>query len=168
MTARLSRAAADARDDILRSLKADHRRVRKAYRDAQALDPAKEPEAYVGLVEQVLAELTVHAELEESLLYPAARAVVEDPGLIDEAEVEHESMKTLISQIQGLDLGDPKYQARFVVLCEYVIHHVKEEEHELFTELEGVRLDWESLAAQMRERRAALGGEPVETETAAA
>lgn len=151
----LARAEADACAAVLEQLKDDHKRVKKAYREFEKIDAAKDPEACAAIVEQVLAELSVHASLEEELLYPAARGMV-DEHLLDEAEVEHESMHTAIDQLRGMGPQDSKYGARFTVLCEYVLHHVKEEEGELFPQLEHARLGWEALLSRMTERRAAL------------
>ena len=156
-----SRAATAARTQILSDLKDDHKRVKKAYKDFQKLDIESDPEACQAIVEQVCQELTVHATLEEELLYPAARGAAEE-DLIDEAEVEHETVKALIAQLEGMSPQDEKYAARFTVLCEYVLHHVKEEEGEMFPQLERARLDWEAMAAEMAERREEL----MATETA--
>lgn len=151
-----SLAAANARNEILTQLKDDHKRVKKAYRDFQKFDSHNDPNACQAIVQQVLDALTVHAALEEELLYPAARDVIEDKGLIDEAEIEHESIHTLIDQLRSMSPDDDKYTARFTVLCEYVLHHVKEEEREMFPQLERVGLEWESIAAEMKERREEL------------
>lgn len=156
---RSSRAANEARAQVLQELKDDHKRVKKAYKDFQKLDPEGQREECEALVQQVLQELTLHATLEEELLYPAARDAVKDESLLDEAEVEHESLRTLIEQLQGMDPDDEKFAARFTVLCEYTLHHVKEEEGEMFPELERARLDWESIAAEMTARRQELMGE---------
>ncbi len=151
-----SRAAAAARNQILSELKDDHKRVKKAYREFQKMDSEADPQSCEALVRQVLDELTVHAQLEEELLYPAARGAIADEDLVDEAEVEHESVKTLIEQLREMSPDDEKYAARFTVLCEYVLHHVKEEEGEMFPQLERVRLDWETLSAEMTKRREEL------------
>jgi hypothetical protein len=156
---RTTRAATQARKQILDELKDDHKRVKKAYRQFEKLDIEEDAEEIEALVNQVLDELSVHAALEEELLYPAARQALSDEDLIDEAEVEHESMHTFIEQLRSLSPDDEKYAARFTVLCEYVLHHVKEEEGEMFPKLEHARLDWEGLAAEMTERRAELTGE---------
>ncbi|MCE4553118.1 hemerythrin domain-containing protein [Pelomonas cellulosilytica] len=161
---RTTRAATQARSQILDELKEDHKRVKKAYRQFQKLDPQEDRDEVEALVQQVLDELSVHATLEEELLYPAARQALSDEDLIDEAEVEHESMHTLIDQLRGMSCDDEKYCARFTVLCEYVTHHVKEEESEMFPKLEHARMDWESLASEMTERRAELTGEPADAE----
>lgn len=155
-----SRAASNARSQVIQQLKDDHKRVRKAYRDFQKLDRDEDGPACEAIVQQVLQELSVHAALEEELLYPAARTAIADEDLIDEAEVEHESMHGFIDQLRHMRADDERYAARFTVLCEYVLHHVKEEEGEIFPQLERSRLDWESLAAEMDERRQELA--PVE------
>ncbi len=154
-----SRAASNVRTQILGDLKEDHKRVKKAYRDFQKLDAQQDPESCEELVLQVLDELSMHAAIEEELLYPAARDAIADAQLIDEAEVEHESMHALIDQLRQMSPDDAKYAARFTVLCEYVLHHVKEEEGEMFPQLERARLDWEGLAADIDERRAEMSGQ---------
>jgi len=52
--------------------------------------------------------------------------------LLDEAEVEHASAKDLIAQIRSSDASDPLCNAKVKVLGEYIDHHVKEEQDELF------------------------------------
>jgi len=151
-----SRANTTARIDVLDQLKDDHKRVKKAYREFSKLDGDRDPARCEALVRQVLAELSVHAALEEELLYPAARDAIAEPDLIDEAEVEHESAHALMGQLRSMDAQDEKFAARFTVLCEYVMHHVKEEENELFPQLENALIDWQSLAREMSQRRAHL------------
>jgi len=148
-----NRSASAARSQILTALKEDHKRVKKAYRDFQKIDTEANPEACGALVGQVLDELTVHAALEEELLYPALRGAMAEESLIDEAEVEHDSIHSFIDRLRSMSPDDDKYAAHFTVLCEYVLHHVKEEEGEMFPQLEHTRLDWEGLAAEMSERR---------------
>ncbi|MBZ8141993.1 hypothetical protein CLD22_19060 [Rubrivivax gelatinosus] len=152
---RLSRAAQVARDQVFNELKNDHKRVKKAYKDFEKLDKS-DSEACRRIVEQVLLELSVHASLEEELLYPPARAALKETDLVDEAEVEHESAHQLIDQLRTMSPDDDKYAARFTVLCEYVLHHVKEEEGEFFPALENVRMEWEKIAADMSARRQEL------------
>jgi hemerythrin superfamily protein len=155
-----SSAASSARTQILSRLKDDHRRIRKAYREFQKIDADEDPQACEAIVRQILEELSVHATVEEELLYPAARDAIADDRLIDVAEVEHEALQILIDQLQTMGPSDEKYAARFTVLCEYVLHHVKEEEGEMFPQLERVRLDWQDLALEMAERRSELSFVP--------
>jgi hemerythrin superfamily protein len=151
-----SRAASAARAQVIDALIEDHKRVKKAYRDFKKLDPQEDTERCQELVSQVLADLQVHAALEEELLYPAIREAIDDTDMLDEAEVEHESAHTLIDQLVLMTPEDDKYIARFTVLCEYVMHHVKEEEGELFPALEKARIDWQTIASEMQTRREEL------------
>jgi hemerythrin superfamily protein len=150
-----SEVANTARKQVLTQLIADHKLVLKIYRDFQKLDPDADAAQCQTLVKQAMAALTVHATLEEELLYPAARGTADD-DLLNEAEVEHESMHALIERLNEMAATDDKYAARFTVLCEYLIHHVDEEEEVTFPQLERGDLDWITIAVDMDQRRAEL------------
>lgn len=151
-----SRTRATARTEIMGMLKEDHKRTKKAFRDFEKLDPHNDPEACRELVERVCGELEVHAALEEELFYPEVKQAIKDTDLVEEAEVEHMSAKSLIAQLRSMSPEDPKYAATFTVLGEYIKHHIKEEENEMFPQLDRARLDWDHMAEQMHERRDAL------------
>jgi len=151
-----SRAATAARSHIIELLQDDHWRVKRAYREFQRLDAERNGDLCESIVRRTLHELRVHAALEEELIYPIMRPIVSDPERVDEAEVEHETIHLLISQLEAAHAVDEKFTARFVVLCEYVLHHIKEEEGELFPQLKRAKLDWETLCAEFTERREAL------------
>jgi hemerythrin-like domain-containing protein len=153
--------AAAAREEVLNLLKADHKRAKKAFKDFEKLDAQKQPDQCKELVEQTCGELQVHTTLEEELFYPALRQALKEQDLLDEAQVEHNSAKQLIEQLQSLQQGgqmDGKFAATFTVLGEYVKHHIKEEEGELFEQAEkaGSRVDWAALGEQMKNRKAEL------------
>ncbi len=150
-----SRAISKARNELITQLKEDHQRVKKAYTKYRRLDAEQDADTREALVTQVLDELDLHARLEEELLYPAAREALEDTDQIDEAVVEHEMLHLLIGQLRELEPGGDEHQARFTVLCEYTLHHVKEEEREMFPQLMKVKLDWLQMARDFEERRAA-------------
>lgn len=158
-SARNSRASATARTEIINLLKEDHRRVKKALRETEKMDPNEESEEYKSVVTTTCNELRIHTALEEELVYPAAREVLNDEDLIDEAEVEHMTAKILIEKLSDMDSDDDKYVATFRVLGEYVKHHIREEETEIFPRLQRARLDWPSLQQNMESRREALMAE---------
>ena len=91
--------------------------------------------------------------------YPAVRAAIEDDDLMNEAQVEHDSAKDLIEQLEGMDATDPMYHATFKVLCEYVLHHAKEEEDEMFPKVRSATdaRTREDLAERLEARKAELG-----------
>ena len=77
--------------------------------------------------------------------------------LLDEAEVEHQSVDQLVAALRPRKLDEKKRDAHFTVLVEYVRHHVKEEEREMFPKVKRLkRLNLRTLGAAMAKRRLAL------------
>ena len=151
-----SRNNSAAKTEIIEELKEDHKRAKQAFREAEKLDAEEDGEELKALVEQTCAELEVHATLEEELFYPAAREVLKDGDLIDEAEVEHGSGKALIAQLRAMGPEDDKYAATFKVLGEYINHHVKEEEGEMFPKVKKAKLDTAALGERIAARKAQI------------
>jgi hemerythrin superfamily protein len=85
----------------------------------------------VELSQKICLALTVHAQIEEEIFYPQAREATKDNDLIDESLVEHATVKSLISEIEEMKVGDDLYDAKVRVLSEIVKHHIQEEEKEL-------------------------------------
>jgi hemerythrin superfamily protein len=153
---RVTRATTAARNPITDLLTDDHRRIKRAYREFLRLDAERNGDLCESIVRRTLALLRVHAALEEEMLYPLMRPIVGEAEAVDEAEVEHEIIHYLAEQLESSSAIDEKFSARFAVMCEYVLHHVKEEEGELFPQLRKAKLDWEGLVTEMMERRQAL------------
>jgi hemerythrin superfamily protein len=140
-------------------LKEDHEKVKKAFKQFEKMDRA-DIESCRELVERVCAELRVHTTLEEEIVYPALREAIEDEDIMNEAAVEHETAKMLIEQLENMEPDDPNYFATFTVLGEYVMHHVKEEEGEMFPQAKNAKaLDLEALGEQMKARKEELSAE---------
>lgn len=151
-----TRAAGD--HDALSLLKNDHAQVRKLFaRFAKLKDEDEDEKA--GLIEQACAALTVHATLEEELFYPALRGVIEDDGLLDEAQVEHAAAKQMIAQLQDGKLEGAMRDATFTVLGEYVNHHIEEEEGTMFKQIKRSDIDLDSLGEEMEARKHDLQAE---------
>jgi len=144
--------------DAVALLKADHKEVKALFQDYQALvDAEADGDERQQLAERICALLTVHATVEEELFYPPAReALGEDADLMDEADVEHASAKDLIAQIQASSPDDLHYDAKVKVLGEYIDHHVKEEEGEMFTQLKKTDLDLDAIGEELAARKEAL------------
>lgn len=150
-----SRGASGAKNQILAMLKADHKKVRKAFKDFEKMDPHEDPDECMDLVEQTLQDIELHAELEEQLFYPAARGAIKEEDLIDEAEVEHMTAKVLMEQLKAMQPEDEKFAATFKVLGEYLNHHIEEEEGQIFKSLTS-STDWEALLEEMQSQREQL------------
>lgn len=145
-----------AAQDALRMLMDDHKKVKKMFDEFEKIKDKADDEQKQLLVETACAELTIHAQLEEEMFYPAARDAIEEMDLLDEAEVEHASAKQLISELSTMQPGDDMYDAKFKVLGEYVKHHIEEEEKELFPLIKKSELDLAEMAEEMQERKMAL------------
>lgn len=155
-TSTTSRAGGAAKNQIIAMLKADHKKVKKAFKDFEKMDPQEDAEDAEALVSQTLAEIEVHSALEEQIFYPAARTAVKEEDLIDEAEVEHMTAKVLIEQLKSMGAGEEKFAATFKVLGEYINHHVQEEEGEIFKQMTSSGVDWDSVLQEMQTQRAQL------------
>lgn len=139
-------------------LKEDHARVKQSFKEFEKLDQA-DTATLQEMVRAVCAELKVHAAIEEEIFYPAVRAAIDDEDLMNEAQVEHASAKDLIEQLEGMKADDPMLSATFTVLCEYVLHHAKEEESEMFPQARKADLDLEDLGAKLMARKEQLTAE---------
>ena len=150
-----SKAASDAPRDAVALLKQDHRTVEELFERFEEADD----DELQAIAERVCQLLTIHAQIEEEILYPAAKEAFDDEeelDLVNEANVEHQSAKDLIAKIEGMSSEDESFKATVKVLGEYIKHHVKEEEGELFPSLKKTELDLKEMGAQLNERKMAL------------
>ncbi|MEO8280325.1 MAG: hemerythrin domain-containing protein [Ideonella sp.] len=155
--------------DAVQLLTADHREVKSLFQEYQKLvDHEADDDEKQELAQQICMMLTVHATVEEEVFYPAAEAAIKEPDLIDEANVEHASAKELIAQIESTDASDKFYDARVKVLGEYIDHHVKEEEGELFPQCRKAKMDLVAMGEQIAQRKAELMAELGMTEDSTA
>ena len=148
-------AKTKSKTDAITLLKADHDEVKQAFKEFEKMDH-EDTEAMEKLVGRVCEALTAHTTVEEEIFYPAVRAAIEDDDLMNEAQVEHNSARDLIELLEGMDATDPMYAATFTVLGEYVLHHAKEEEDEMFPSARKAEIDLEQLGEQIRARKEEL------------
>jgi hemerythrin superfamily protein len=147
-----------ASPEALQMLMQDHRNVQKLFKSFEQMkeDGDADEDSKREIVEQACMELTVHAQLEEECFYPALREALDEEDLVDEALVEHASAKELIAKLQNMQPDDPLYEASFTVLGEYVNHHIKEEEKEIFPSINKRKMDLDALAVEMQQRKQEL------------
>jgi hemerythrin superfamily protein len=163
-----ARSEDDVAEDAIEMLIEDHRRVEELFEEFESSKDDDDDDEKAARVGAICLELTIHATLEEEIFYPAARAALAEDGedLLDEAEVEHESVRMLIAELSDAQPGDDLYDARVKVLSEYVKHHVAEEEGELFPKLRDAEFDSDALGQEMLERKESLRDELEEESTA--
>lgn len=144
--------------DAIQLLKQDHREVEILFKEFEKLEEDGE-EAVEQVIATACTELKIHDKIETEIFYPAVRQQAQEEeveDLLNEAEVEHNTVRDLIKTIEGMSASDEKRNAHFTVLMEYVKHHVKEEEKEMFPKVKQLSLDLKELGARMKERKTAL------------
>jgi len=141
--------------DAIALLKADHRAVEELF---EKFEKATASERKRKLAEEICLELSVHAEIEEEIFYPACEGKV-DEDLLKESYVEHDGAKVLIAEIMNGGPSDEFYDAKVKVLQEEIEHHVEEEEKRLeglFAQARKAELDMDALGQQLASRKAEL------------
>jgi hemerythrin superfamily protein len=144
--------------DAVALLKQDHRTVEELFAD---FEKARGDGRKQALATEICTELSIHAQIEEEIFYPACEGKVEEE-LLKEAFVEHDSAKHLIIEIMDGEPSDEFYDAKVTVLQEEIEHHVQEEEKRLeglFAQARKAGLDMDALGDQLAARKAELKAE---------
>ena len=134
-------------------LKADHKLVAGLF---EQYEKTRSTAKKKSLVASICLELGVHAKAEEEIFYPAVKAALKDKEMVPEATVEHATLKELMAQVEGKEPDGEMFDAKIKVMSEYVKHHVKEEETEMFPKARKTKLDMKDLGAQIAMRKAEL------------
>ena len=146
-----------AYEDAVDLLDADHKAVKSLFIEFNALcedeAPASEKQA---LALKICRELTVHAQLEEEIFYPAVREATGDDPLLDEAVLEHAEAKALIAQIEEMEPEDEAFDATVKELGQDIDHHVLEEREQIFLQARLADLDLRGMVPQLVKRREQL------------
>jgi hemerythrin superfamily protein len=148
-----SASKAPAHKEATALLRADHKLVSELFEQYEKSRSASKKKE---LVAQICKELTVHAQVEEEIFYPAVKAALKDHELIPEANVEHATLKDLIAQVEGVEPDGEMFDAKIKVMSEYVKHHVKEEQNEIFPKARATSLDMTELGDQITARKQEL------------
>jgi len=142
--------------DPVNLLKKDHSKVKALFK---AFEQATQAEEKHKIAAEAIAELEVHAAVEEEIFYPAMRKCAEK-DLLAEAAEEHHVAKVLMAELAVMAAqpkpNDVQFAAKFTVLAESVRHHIKEEETQLLPETKKLTLDREALGRKMLARKTAL------------
>jgi hemerythrin superfamily protein len=147
--------AEQKKQDAVALLKEDHRKVEELF---EKFESASGDGRKQKLAQQICLELSVHAQIEEEIFYPACEGKVEE-DLLKESYVEHDGAKVLIAEILGGGSDDEFYDAKVKVLSEEIEHHVQEEEKRmegLFAQAKKAGLDMDALGEQLAARKQEL------------
>ena len=141
--------------DAIALLKEDHRTVEELF---EKFEKATGDGRKQSIAEEICLDLSVHAQIEEEIFYPACEGKV-DEDLLKESYVEHDGAKVLIAEIMAGGPGDEFYVAKVKVLSEEIEHHVEEEEKRLeglFAQARKAGLDMDALGEQLAARKLEL------------
>src|SRR5687767_13691195 len=141
------------KQDAIKLLKSDHDEVEELFAQYEK-QKNKNGGTKGDLIDKICTALTVHAQIEEEIFYPAVReAFPKLSALLEEANVEHGSAKDLIAQIEEGDAEDEHFDAMVTVLGEYIKHHVREEQNELFPQISDTKVDLQELGERLEARK---------------
>ena len=150
----------------LKLLKDEHHQFRILFDQANS---AEGPEL-IAVARELNLRLTVHMTIEEEILYPAGKLAGE-AGEVDEGIVEHAAGKSLMAEIEAMDGTEELFKSKVHVLGEQTVHHIDEEDADLFEELKSAhaegKIDLDVIGDTLRDRQAELydkiaAGEDVE------
>ena len=135
-------------------LKADHRAAKKLL---TSLADSEEGAERTEMANELNAALTLHMEIEESIVYPAVRRYVGEEDE-EEAEIEHSLAREGLEKMMGM-LTVPGFGAAVEMLKGGILHHVEEEETEIFPELKSAlpREDWLAMGDAIAKAKADAG-----------
>jgi hemerythrin superfamily protein len=136
--------------DAVSLLRADHKKVSGLF---EQFEKSRSAVKKKQLVAEICLELTVHAQIEEEIFYPEVQAALKDKELVPEARVEHQSIKDLIAAVKDAEPSGDDYDAKVKVMSEWVKHHVKEEENEMFPKAKKSRLDLVEVGERLQQRK---------------
>ena len=161
------RRASPASQDAIALLKADHRQVEEWF---EQFESTRSDDRKKKLAGQICQALEVHTQIEAEIFYPAFLEATEEEDIHHEAEVEHDSAKKLIAEIEGSGPEDEYYDAKVKVLSEMIKHHVNEEEQRggMFAKARESDMDLKALGEQLAARKQELMGEASPPQRAAA
>jgi hemerythrin-like domain-containing protein len=142
--------------DAIALLKADHSKVKAMFKQFEKMHDAQSDEEAQQLAQQICDELKIHTALEEEIFYPEIRQAIDDNDLMNEAEVEHASAKELIGQIESSDGAEESFAAKVMVLGEYINHHIKEEQEEMFPKARKSDVDLKEMGERIMFRKEEL------------
>jgi hemerythrin-like domain-containing protein len=131
--------------DAITMLKEDHKTVEQLFKRFEKAGDRAFAEKR-KLADRIVEELSTHAAIEEQVFYPVARATVPDTeDVVLESLEEHHIVKWVLSELDGMDPAEERFDAKMTVLIENVRHHVEEEEQEFFPKVRA-ELDRNALA----------------------
>jgi hemerythrin superfamily protein len=124
---------AGMKEDPVKLITQDHRTVKSLFRRFEGADQNKEKQQ---IAEQIIEELSVHATIEEQLVYPILRRGLPriEASVLNALE-EHHAVKLTLLELDKMTVDDERFDAKMHVVREAVEMHIEEEETQLLPKL---------------------------------
>jgi hypothetical protein len=141
--------------DAITMLKTDHDKVKKLLTELETTTE-RGVKTREELFATIKGELTIHEVIEEEIFYPALKSHPKAKDIVLEGYEEHHVVDLLMGELESLDVSDPTWGAKALVMKENVEHHIEEEEGEMFMQARQVfdRQELEDLGTRMADRKA--------------
>lgn len=88
----------------------------------------KSPDTKKALANTICLAVEIHAQLEETIFYPALKLVIPDDPTLLKSVPEHNELKDLISKLRDCEPEDQNFDSLLMELMRHTIHHVADEE----------------------------------------
>lgn len=154
----------EGRSDIFDALKADHDKHRDLL--ARIDEASGDPESFRALFSEFAIEAKAHAAAEEQSLYAT---MMGKPSLTEESRhsvAEHKEIEDLVNALADASMESDDWLSKFRFLKKRYLHHIEEEEEEVFpaaekrlTDEDEVRLRKIFETRKPKEKAAATAGE---------
>jgi hemerythrin superfamily protein len=112
--------------DVLRM---DHTKVNTLFVELNGTDDPQKIQEYFG---QIYKDLTAHSLAEEQVVYPAIRPYY---GETQELYDEQGEIKEMLEEIKSLSPSSPEFKNKVNQLKDTVMHHVRQEESDVFAKV---------------------------------
>ena len=146
-----------AYEDAVNLLDADHKAVKQMFVAYAALcEDGAAADRKFALAQQICSALTVHAQIEEEIFYPAVREALQDEKLMDEARAEHAEAKQLIARIEAMKPTSSSYDTTVKQLGELIDEHVMKEREQIFLKASRAAMDLRGMTFPLMKRQKQL------------
>lgn len=111
--------------DVLRM---DHQKARTLFTEIEQSNDPQKIQEYFG---QLYKDLSVHAEAEEQVVYPAVRSFYGE-SKVQELFNEQAQQKQLLESIKAMNPASPEFKNAVQRLKDMTLDHVRQEENDMF------------------------------------
>lgn len=151
---------AGAAVDAIELLSADHVELLQLFEDYESLlGNGSTDEEREHVAQRICTALTVHAAVEEDILYPAASQLLDDDRLVDLALTEHANAEELVAELRQMSADEPRFDEKVAALGVLVQRHIDAEEEDLLPLLSEHGADLLRLGRRLAQRKLELADE---------